>query len=57
MNTKDKELKDVRLTFRMTASQAQAFEETAKRLDCKPSYLARLALGAVAQAADEFASA
>lgn len=53
MTSKDKELYNVRLTFRMTASEAKKLEETAKRLECKPSYLARLAVGAVTQAAEE----
>ena len=53
MKSKEKEIKDVRLTFRMTSEEAKRFEETAKRLECKQSYLARLAVGAVVQASDE----
>ena len=50
---KSKEIKDVRLTFRMTAKEAKRLEETAKRLECKQAYLARLAIEAVVQASDE----
>lgn len=48
-----KEVRDVRLTFRMTKREAEKLEQAAKALECKPSYLARLAIGAVTQATEE----
>jgi hypothetical protein len=52
---KGKEIRDVRITIRMTKSEAAKLTEAAKTLDCRPSYLARLAMGVVTQATEECA--
>ena len=48
-----KQKKTIRFSFRMTEEEAKRFEAAAQLLDRKPSYVARLALSAVSQAAFE----
>ena len=48
-----KEPKTKRFTFRMTEAEAATLEKAAKLMDCKPAHIARIAVSAVAEAAQE----
>jgi len=51
--TIDKQRRDKRYTFRMTADEAAVLDTTAKRLGVKPSEVARMAVFAVGIATGE----
>ena len=51
--TKEKQTRDKRYTFRMTADEAAILETTAEKLGVKPSHVARMAVFAVGIATGE----